>query len=98
MQRRRNIVRKLALVGAVTLALAAAAQGEEEPCGGLGMPRTSHHSFDNDLIKSSGAFVADGELIADGGRHTCVAITIECNKEKETCQMVDVNIVKLSGG
>ena len=84
----------LAIAALALIAPPTAAHAEEAPCG-VGMPVTMRSAFET--ISLDDVFVADGELVEEGGHHPCIAVTVECNKKANVCMMVDVPIRKIMG-
>jgi hypothetical protein len=69
---------------------------EPEPKCGVDMPHTTGStSFDPTTFEKSGAFLIEGGLYREGEVGTCVAIHIECLKNTNQCDMVEVQILKL---
>jgi hypothetical protein len=69
---------------------------EPEPKCGVDMPHTTGSaSFDPTTFEKSGAFLIEGGLYREGEVGTCVAIHIECLKNTNQCEMVEVQMLKL---
>jgi len=69
---------------------------ELEPKCGVDMPHTTGSlSFDPTTMEKTGAFLIEGGLYREGEVGTCVAVHIECLKNMNQCDMVEVMILKL---
>jgi hypothetical protein len=80
----------------IILLAAPALATEPEPMCGVDMPHTTGSaSFDPATVEKSGAFLIEGGLYREGQIGTCAAVHIECLKNTNQCEMVEVDILKL---
>jgi hypothetical protein len=82
--------RFIALAIVCLLAIPALAAGPEQECG-VGMPHTTGElSFDPE----SKVFVIDGGLVRNGTA-LCIAVSIQCSRETNICEMIEVPLLKI---
>ena len=88
--------RVLSAFAIILMAAAPVLAAEPEPKCGVDMPRTTGSlSFDPTTMVKTGAFLIEGGLYREGEVGTCVAVHIECLKNMNQCDMVEVMILKL---